>query len=76
MGVWLVNCGHAIVGLALATARGMVELRTGAERDQDFVYAVLLSVALNIAFGYMDKEGRLLTDRILGVVVVFKEQVR
>lgn len=75
VGVWLVNCGHAVVGLALATARGMVEFRTAAELDQDFVHAVVLSVVLNIACGYMDDEGRLLTDRMLGVVVVFKEQV-
>jgi len=75
VGVWLVNCGHAVVGLALATARGMLEFRTAAERDQDFVHAVVLSVVLNIAWGYMDDEGRLLTDRMLGVVVVFKEQV-
>ena len=42
---------------------------------QDFVYGMAASVAVNILAGFVDPQGRLLTDRILGVVVVFKETV-
>ena len=43
-----------------------------------FTYAsgALLSAVVNVTVALFDKEGRLLTDKLLGIVVVYKEDTK